>query len=613
MGLFGSLYIGQSGLQTGQNALNTVAHNLANQGTEGYTRQQVSLKDRQYNLLATRPEQVSNPQTGLGVTYAEVRQVRDVFLDKTYRQEAGRASFYEVSYTTLEEVGTLLGELDGESFSASLKDLWESVQELSKEPASSVTQGLLVQRASQFIEQASNVYSALANYQDNLNYQVKQQVDKINDYAQRIYDLNTSITKIEVGGVEHANDLRDERNRMLDELGKLGNIDYKEDVYGGLTVSFEGHVLVNSAMTFEIGLQVNEDTGFYTPFWVFDALKVPSEDGREVDNKGNRFDYNIENAELYDMQIEIQTKSNTDVGTLKGMLLARGDHRANYTDLDYEDVSAYNEDISTSIIMNTEAEFDNLIHNIITEINQVLEDAAEAESKINPDSTYLRNADGTVIQLFGRKSCDAYYTDADAEYLAQMRADYPELADQFVIGGIRREDLSRVDDKENPLKDYYGSRYDSTTRETGILTHSDTLYTISNIVVNPDLVKVPTKLGFIKSDNKEDFAIAQALQEVFTKEDYRLNPLTTTKSNLMDYYSNIVSQVANQGAVFQNIYLNESTTVSSTDNARQQVVGVSDDEELQNMIKYQNAYNASTRYINVINEMIEHVINTLGS
>ncbi len=592
MSLFGNLYVGASGLQTGQNALNTIAHNLSNQGTKGFTRQQISLTDSLYNTLAVNSKAVANKQVGSGVTYAEVRQVRDVFLDKTYRQEAGRASFYEVSYTTLEEVGTLLGELDGESFSASLKDLWESVQELSKEPASSVTQGLLVQRASRFVEQASNVYTALSNYQDNLNYQVKQQVDKINEYAKRIFDLNESITKIEVGGIEHANDLKDERNMMLDELGKLGNIEYYEDIYGGLTVKFEGRILVNSAMTFNIALMEDPDNGFYVPYWEFDAEKKPKNGASTYDPRDpGTYDLDIDGAQLYDMTMEIQTKSNTDVGTLKGMLLARGDHRANYTDLDFEDVSAYNDNISTSIIMNTQAEFDNLIHNIVTELNRVLEEAAEAETAKFPDSTYLRNADGSVIQLFARKSCEAYNPD----------------------GSILREDLSRVDDDGNPVKDSSGSRIDPTSKEVGNLVHADTLYTLGNLIVNPDLVKEPTKLGFIKSDNKEDFAIATELQRVFDKEDYRLNPMTTTKANLMDIYSNIVSQVANQGAVFKSIYSNEQSTVTSTDNARQQVLGVSDDEELQNMIKFQNAYNASSRYINVVSELLEHIINTLGT
>ena len=101
MSLFGSLYVGASGLQTGQNALNTTAHNLSNVDTKGYTRQQTLLTDKNYNLLSVNPKAAANQQTGLGVTYADVRQVRDSFLDQKYRKESGRSAFYEVSYNTL--------------------------------------------------------------------------------------------------------------------------------------------------------------------------------------------------------------------------------------------------------------------------------------------------------------------------------------------------------------------------------------------------------------------------------------------------------------------------------------------------------------------------------
>ncbi len=550
MSLFGSLYVGASGLQTGQNALNTIAHNLSNADTVGYTRQQTLLNDRQYNTLSVNPKSVANQQIGLGVTYADVRQVRDVFLDQTYRRESGRSAFYEVSYNTLTEIETLLGELEGESFSNSLNDLWEAVQELAKQPSSSVTQGLLIQRASQFVEQATNVYSALSNYQDNLNVQLSGEVNKINSYADRIFQLNNDIIRIEAAGIERANDLRDERNKLLDELGRLGNIDYNEDQEGGLAVKFEGHVLVNRAMTFKIGMDADPETGFYTPFWLSDAKKVMQEDGS--------FKYLIDNCKVYDMSRTISTEANTDIGSLKGMLLARGTHRADYTDL--QDAEKYNDEISSSILMNVEAEFDNLIHNIIDQINKVLENAAVKEG-----GTYLRNEDGSIIQLFERNGCDEY----DA------------------AGNLIREDTSPG--KEN------------------------TLFTIANLVVNPDLVKEPTKLGFVKMDAKEDYETAALLQKVFETEEYRLNPNVTTKTNLIDYYSNIVSQVANTGAVFYSIYTNEQATVDSTEYARQQIVGVSDDEELSNMIKFQNAYNASSRYINVIDEMMEHILNTLGA
>ncbi|MBO5241117.1 MAG: flagellar hook-associated protein FlgK [Lachnospiraceae bacterium] len=550
MSLFGSLYVGASGLQTGQHALNTVAHNLSNADTVGYTRQQTLLNDRQYNTLSVNPKGVANQQIGLGVTYADVRQVRDVFLDQTYRRESGRSAFYEVSYNTLTEIETLLGELEGESFSHSLNNLWEAVQELAKQPASSVTQGLLIQRSSQFVEQATNVYGALCNYQDNLNVQLKGEVDKINTFADRLYKLNNDIIRIEAGGIERANDLRDERNKILDELGKLGNIDYTEDQEGGLMVKFEGHVLVNRAMTFKIEMDTDPETGFYTPFWLTDAKKILQEDGT--------YKYLIDNCKVYDMSRVISTAANTDIGSLKGMMLARGTHRADYTDL--HDAKQYNDEVASSVLMNVMAEFDNLIHNIVSEMNQMLEDAAVKEG-----GTYLRNEDGTIIQLFERIGCDEY----DA------------------AGNLVREDTSPG--QEN------------------------TLLTISNLVVNPALVKEPTKLGFIKMDAKEDYEIAQNLQLVFETAEYRLNPNVATKTNLIDYYSNLVSQVANTGSVFYSIYSNEQATVDSTEYARQQIVGVSDDEELNNMIKFQNAYNASSRYINVIDEMLEHILNTLGA
>ena len=104
MPLMGSLYIGNSGLQTSQNALNTTAHNLSNVDTEGFVRQQVQQGTKKYNTIRVDPNAISNQQIGLGVNYSKVKQVRDFFLDQTYRRESGRGAFYEVSSDALEEI-----------------------------------------------------------------------------------------------------------------------------------------------------------------------------------------------------------------------------------------------------------------------------------------------------------------------------------------------------------------------------------------------------------------------------------------------------------------------------------------------------------------------------
>lgn len=574
MPLMGSLYIGASGLQTSQNALNTTAHNLSNTDTVGYTRQQVQQSTRSYITISKTASAVAYQQHGLGVTYSRVKQVRDYFLDKTYRKESGRSMFYEVSSNTLEEVESQLREFNGKAFQETMADFWTSVQELAKDPASSVTQGLLVQRASEFVERAVSVYDGLSNYQDNLNRQVKQQVDLINKYGRQILDLNDQIRAVEAGNIEHANDLRDMRNQMLDELSSLADISFEEDMFGSVSVQIEGVDFVKGGMCYEIGMDVDPVTGFYTPFWPQNASYQIQADGSK--------EYIIDGAEVFDLSLKISSDLDTDIGGLKGMLLARGDHRADYTDV----AEGRYDQVSQSILMNIQAEFDQLIHNVVVKINGILAEAAGVQQgdleledgtilsgvryvESEPNG-YMRSEDGRPLQMFDRITGDSYVkvTGADGkEYWVcnEERTDEPE-----------------------------------------------TLYTLKNLQINQELMQKPSRLGFRLEDGSEDQATADKLKAAFTEENYTLNPNVKKKVTFNTYYSDMVSQVANSGYVYRSIYENQESTVESVESARSQVVGVSSDEELSNMIKFQNAYNASSRYINTISEMLEHIISTLG-
>lgn len=574
MPLMGSLYIGVSGLQTSQNALNTTAHNLSNVDTKGYTRQQVQQSTRSYITISKSDSSIAYQQIGLGTTYSRVKQVRDFFLDKTFRKESGRSMFYQVSTEVLEEVESQLGELNGEAFQNTVTDLWTAVQELAKDSGSSITQGLLVQRASEFVERAGAVYDGFAFYQDNLNAQVKQQVDKINKYGQQILELNDQIRTIECGGVERANDLRDARNQILDELAELTNINFSEDMYGNVSVQIEGVDFVKGAMCYEIGLDMDEATGFYTPFWPQNASYVTLPNGTRS--------YDIEGAEVFKLNVEISSDLGTDVGGLKAMLLARGDHRADYRDIAEDKY----EGVSQSVVMNVQAEFDQLIHSVCTKINDILAEAAGLQTgklKLQDGSEltgvrycesdpggYLRNVDGSPIQMFTKVTSDGY---------------------QKVTG----ED---------------GKEYWVFNEED--VSASDSLYTVKNLQIDEGLMQEPSRLGFVLKDGSVDNATMEALKAAFTEEVYTLNPNVKKQTTFVDYYTDLVSQVANSGYVYRSIYENQIGTVESAQSAREQVVGVSSDEELSNMIRFQNAFNASSRYINVISEMLEHIISTLA-
>ncbi len=551
MPLMGSLYIGASGLQSGQNALNTTAHNLTNIDTTGFTRQQTLLSSKRYITISKNPAAVSDQQYGIGVNLSAVRQVRDYFLDQTYRKESGRSTFYEASTDVLGEVENVLGELNGEDFQTSLTNLWTAVQELSKDPSSSVTQGLLVQRSAEFINRANAVYQDLTNYQDNLNKQIKEKVTTINQYGKQIQALNDQIRKIECGGIEHANDLRDTRNQILDELGKLCKMTYSEDSTGNVSVRIENSDFVRGDLFYEIGLDASDATGFYTPFWIKDAEYTVLADGTKK--------YNIEGAEVFNLDQTVSSSLDTDIGGLKALLLARGDHRSNYTDINNNYDS-----ISQSIVMNVQAEFDQMIHSVTTRINGILAEVYD------PSRGYMCDKDGSPLQLFQKITTDGYEKVTDAG--GNVTWKYAE---------------------EDP-------------------TRTDTLYTLGNLQVNANLLREPTMLGFKKADGSADYDTTGKLKAAFTEESYTLNPNVLKKTTFVDYYKDLVSQVSNTGYAFRNIYENQQTTVEATYNAREQIIGVSSEEELSNMIRFQNAYNASSRYINVISELLEHIISTLA-
>lgn len=539
MSLFGSLYVGTSGLQTSQNALNTTAHNMANVDTAGYTRQQILLGTRSYNTLSVNASAVSYQQLGLGVYYSQVRQVRDQFLDQAYRKESGRTSFYETNSNVIEEVEDLFGEFQGVEFSEALDNLWKSIEELSKDPCKLTNQGLFVARADELLTRAALVYKGMSDKQDNMNKQVKNTVDKINDFGQELSELNKAIMRIESGSVESANDLRDRRNSILDELAKFGDMSYDEDRYGVVTVRFEGIDFVNADSVNKLELYQDQETGFYTPYWSQLATYRNIDGERQLD---------LQSCRLYDPNEIISFNNNTDIGSLRATLLARGEKRATHHDLKDQDI--YNKDIAQSLLMNVQAEFDSLINKITTVINNVLKEAAETY----PNSDYMKDKDGNPLQLF------------------QLVSDDPEVG-----------------------------------------------YTIGNIIINNEIKNTPSILSFRLPDGNEDLVTTGKLvkamsadYDIYTGEAHTLNPNLKTKSSLLKFYSALVTQITVTGESNKELAEYQGAVMNETFSAREQVLGVSTEEELEFMIKFQNAYNASSRYINVIDDMMEHILSTLG-
>lgn len=564
---FGSLYIGASGLQNAQYALNTTANNLANVNTTGYVRQQVRFADKTYNKLKDPNKNVNMQQYGLGVSIGDVVHARDIFLDKSYRQENGRKGFYTSFYEITDYVQDLFQELNGEQFKQSVSDLHQAFQELEPNMDNSTQQNLVLEKADLLLSRTKSLYDDMKSYQSNINEQIKDDVDRVNKIGNRIYELNLQIQKVEAGGQETAMTLRDERDNLLDELGGYGSVSIKEDATGFTYVDFESTPFIDDNKCYNIGLQEDKETGFYTPYWT----QLSDVDKQQY-------------VRVFKKNEVISTDLNTDVGSIKAKLLARGDGYGTYQDLESEE--AYDR-ISGCTMMETEAQVSALLHNIVTKIN----DAYCPNKTVDTDVTYT-DADGNQVSLKGKKVLDAANCAVGEDGQLPPR----EL---FTRVGMDRYTKVTGDDGNT----YYVYNEEDENDPT-------TLYSLNNISINKELRKQITLMPY-KNQNGTDYPLGEKLMSLWNDKGMTLNPYDEKPCTFEGYYDKLIGQIGNDGSTFQSASETLTGALSSIDNQRQQTMGVSSDEELTHMIKFQSAYNASSRFMTVISQMTELIVTGL--
>ena len=153
--LFTSFGVGVQGIHSSQSGLNTTSHNLANTKTPGYTRQQNINADMPYQTYKVTGKHTS--QIGMGTRVDTIRQIRDQFLDKEYRLEFSRQSFYDKLVETESEIEDVFGEMEGVEFRYALNEIWAQIETLSTDPGSIVYRKLFIAGAEAFIDRANDV------------------------------------------------------------------------------------------------------------------------------------------------------------------------------------------------------------------------------------------------------------------------------------------------------------------------------------------------------------------------------------------------------------------------------------------------------------------------
>ena len=247
-GLFYGLQIAKTALYTSQQAISITGHNISNANTVGYTRQRLVTASIDPGAANNRFSPTAGSGIGGGVDVKFLDQVRSGYIDRELRRESALLGEWETRTEELAFIETLMNETSDSSLSESMADFFNSIHELSVDPVNEEIRTNLQQNAIKLTETFHHYYNQIAELQNGMNEKMKVTTDEINDMLTNIASYNKQIFSYELSG-EKANDIRDKRNVLLDELSERVNIEYSEDSDGHFILSVEGTELVNHTDT----------------------------------------------------------------------------------------------------------------------------------------------------------------------------------------------------------------------------------------------------------------------------------------------------------------------------------------------------------------------------
>ncbi len=275
MSTFQGLEIAKSGMMTYNASMQTAAHNLANIGTTGYSRQVVKTSAQTRNVSAIKV-------TGAGVYTQGIERVHNDYYDTKYERAHATYSKYSTHAYYLNDVQTYLyseDEADGgitTAFDAFCKCLTGTTGNSGDE----TRRKEIITYADTFTSFVQEAATNLRALQEEANEEIKTTVDQINALAEKIASITKQINTLEAYSNDPANDLRDQRTVLLDELSTYCNIEVieKEPADGvGLNqyyVYIDGGILIDTYNVNEMVVKesdtskaINDVSGLYEVTW----------------------------------------------------------------------------------------------------------------------------------------------------------------------------------------------------------------------------------------------------------------------------------------------------------------------------------------------------------
>ncbi len=565
----GSLQIGRSAITASQAALAVTGNNMANAATPSYSRQSVHLAPTQYM------EVIPGKYTGTGVVLYDIRRQVDEALNGRIRSAVGESASSLIQQQALSRVEATFNELTESDLSSRMNAFFQAWSSLQNQPQDIASRSVVLQEGAGLTNFIRSTYSEMRSVQLDLDAQVRFQIDQADALASEIAVLNRQVVTAEAGNAGSAAALRDQRDDLLKQLSELVNITTRE-VDGGAVNVFIG----NDPL-----IQYSDNRGL-------EYIERQDANGAA-----------LAQVVFSDNQQAIELTS----GKIHGLITARDDKLGGVI-----------------------AQVDNWTKAMIFEVNQrhslgrgmdgftavssfyTTEDPTASLADVDATelpwavtngvfNLHVTDSSGNTVTTqvnvsVGMDSSDTSLNDlaADLDAAANINA-FVDTAGRlrinsdsgFTFGFSGPENAS---DATNALAVLGINTFFEGTGGT-------------NIRVRSELASSPRDVACSGNGLAGNSDIAADIAQLSTVNVASLNDLS-----LSDSFSALIGTIAADTKAAQDNYTAADVVLQTLESERQSISGVSIDEEAINMIIFQRAFQGASRYVSLINQMLDEII-----
>ncbi len=625
------------GIMSNQLSLDTTGHNITNAGTEGYTRQQVTLATTQSEQRAGLHGMVT---VGTGVDVSAVERARNIYADIQYRNENPTQQYFQTMAINYDKLETIFDDSKNLGIEKALGNFYSAWVDLSTTTSTAAARVNVIEQGRQLSDVLQSKTSELQD-QINSEYEdLKSEIKHVDDILENIVAFNKQLVTQEVGGGT-ANDLRDKLDLLVDELSNYMNINVTQNSFGAYQINSGGVTLVNGPSRAHLVMSDGLSSSFYGIDYGVTDYNITVKESNLVFIPQN----GILKARLDSID---ECKSYIDkIADIASFMLTSfneqhkqgWDSNGNYKFVDENGDTVDNVDEATLTAVNF-LKADSTAVDTADEKNITLKDGKyylndEEVTRLDADVKYLTSDDKLItktpdsINFFGKENINYEYRYDEVNKKNYLYRYDDDVADsEKLLSGVRIIQALEVNAKfEEWHGDYYVAsatsrqyveKQDSNGNITGTwepMPWANRTADGTNAVYLSELFNITHQT--ILSDNKANALVADKLilrdldgNAILDDNGQTQHATPLNKNSINAFYQKSMSKLGID-AYSTDVNNNAMDAVmTQVNNWRDSTAGVDWNEELTNMIRFQKGFASCSRCLNAMDECLERLINT---